>query len=95
MRINGFSLRKTRAYLIREIAATTVIGMVLGVACGIPGAALVVRFMETPDIMFVRDVQPLAWLIAVALEAGFALIIYGRALREVKTWSVEDLAGLL
>ena len=95
MRINGFSLRKTRAYLIREIAATTVIGMVLGVLCGIPGANLVVRFMETPDIMFVRDVQPVAWLIAVALEASFACIIYGRALREVKYWSVEDLAGTL
>ncbi|MCR5138451.1 MAG: hypothetical protein K6C12_15390 [Oscillospiraceae bacterium] len=95
MRINGFSLRRTRSYLIREIAATTVIGIALGVLAGIPTAGVVVRFMETPDIMFVREIQPLAWLIAAALESSFAVIIYGSALRKVRDWSVEDLADVL
>jgi Predicted permease. len=92
MRINGFSLRKARGLLMSEAFATTLAGLLLGALGGIPIAAVVVRFMETPDVMFVREFQPLAWVIAMLMEAGFAALIYGSAMRRVRDYQLSDLA---
>ncbi len=91
MRINGFYPARTKAYLACEAAATTFIGLALGVVCGIPVGRLAVRFMETPDVMFVRQVQPAAWVIAIVLESAFAIAIYGTAMRRVGAYSLTSL----
>ncbi|MBR5969194.1 MAG: ABC transporter permease [Lachnospiraceae bacterium] len=91
MRINGFSLARTRGMLAIEAAAATLLGMILGTLAGIPVGGLAIRFMETPDVMFVREVQPLAWIIAVVVEGLFAVLIYGIALKRVKSFSLTEL----
>ena len=74
-----------------EAAAATLLGMILGTLAGIPVGGLAIRFMETPDVMFVREVQPLAWIIAVVVEGLFAVLIYGIALKKVKSFSLTEL----
>ena len=94
MRINGFSLRRTRGFLIGEAFVTTVTGLVLGVLAGIPIGSVAVRFMETPDVMFVREVQPLAWAAAVLTEGLFAMLIYGTVVKRVKDYQLRDLSDV-
>lgn len=91
MRINGFSLRRTRGFLTGEAFVTTAAGLVLGTLAGIPIGGIGIRFMETPDVMFVREAQPAAWAAAVLLEGFFAMLIYGTAIRHVKNYQLSDL----
>jgi ABC-type antimicrobial peptide transport system permease subunit len=94
MRINGFSLRRTRGFLIGEAFVTTVMGLVLGVLAGIPIGSVAVRFMETPDVIFVREVQPAAWAAAVLTEGLFAMLIYGMVVKRVKYYQLSDLSDV-
>lgn len=92
MRVNGFSLQKTLGFLIGEVIVTTVIGLILGILIGIPAGSVVVRLMETPHVMFVREIQPLAWVAAVLIEGFFAVLIYGLAMRRAKEYQLNELA---
>ena len=93
LRMNGFTLRMTKAYVMYEAIFTTAAGVALGVLAGIPVASLAVRMMEKNSFQFVRDVQPAAWIIACAVETVFALMIYGVAMRRIRHYSIEDLSG--
>ena len=93
LRMNGFTLRMTKAYVMYEAIFTTAAGLVLGVLAGIPVASLAVRMMEKNSFQFVRDIQPAAWIIAVAVEAFFTLVIYSIAMRGIRNYRIEDLSG--
>ena len=92
MRINGFTLRETRNYLLREVIATVVAGVLIGAIIGIPVGGIAVRVMETPDVQFVRAIQPIAWCCSVLLEMAFAVMIYAFQLSKIKSYSVHDLS---
>ena len=90
MRINGFSVKQTKGYLVRETVITTAIGVVLGVLAGAFGAPLIIRAMEQPDLQFARTFHVWAWVIAVALEVIFAIVIYSFVFRKVKKLNFRD-----
>ena len=93
MRINGFSIAKTKNYLIKETVITTIAGLVLGTAMGVLFfSKMAIKAMEGIDIQFVRAVYPEAWVIAVALESLFALIIYWHAFRKVEKLDFREVA---
>ena len=48
--------------------------------------------MERDYFQFVRDIQPWAWIFAVATEALFALLIYSFAMMKIRHYSIEDLS---
>ena len=93
LRMNGFSIRKTRAYVMYEAVFTTAVGLALGLLAGMPIAGKAVRVMEKAHVQFVRDLQPLAWVIAVAVETLFAVLIYGLAMRKIKQYDINDLSA--
>ena len=92
MRINGFSIAKTKNYLIKETIITTVTGLVLGTGLGIIFfAKMAIKATEGIDIQFVRSIYPEAWIIAVALESLFALIIYWLAFKKVEKLDFREI----
>ena len=91
MRINGFSIKKTIGYLAKETVLTTIIGVALGVTCGAIFTPLLIRVMEQPDLQFVRSFHPLAWVIAVILEAAFAITVNSIVFNKVKKLNLKDI----
>ena len=92
LRMNGFSVRMCKAYVAYDALLTTTVGLVLGVLFGIPTANRCVHIMERDYFQFVRDIQPWAWIFAVATEALFALLIYSFAMMKIRHYSIEDLS---
>ena len=90
MRINGFSLKETTKYLMRETIIMNVIGTALGVVLGSPIALLIQRTMEQVDMRYVRTFSPLAWGIAVGLTMIAAIIINSIAFRKIRKLSLTD-----
>ncbi|MBQ7246013.1 MAG: hypothetical protein IJS33_03740 [Firmicutes bacterium] len=91
MRINGFSVKKTIGYLAKETVLTTIIGVALGVTCGAIFTPLLIRVMEQPDLQFIRTFHPLAWIIAVILEAAFAITVNSIVFNKVKKLNLKDI----
>lgn len=90
MRINGFSIKQTKGYLIKETVITTAAGVLLGILAGAVGTPIIIRAVEQPDLQFVRTFHAGAWAIASALEIIFALVIYGAVFRKVKDLNFRD-----
>lgn len=91
MRVNGFSIKKTKGYLIRETVLTTILGVVFGVISGVVVANIVIKLIEQPILQFDRDFKPLAWIIAVAIEGVFALVINSVVFNKIKKFNLKDI----
>ena len=83
MRVNGFSMKQVIGYLIRETAFTTVCGIVLSVAAGIPFSRQLIRSLSNTATSLSDTVVPVAWVISVALSILFAVIINAISFRKV------------
>ncbi len=75
MKVNGFSNGQVIGYLAREILLTTSLGLLLGLAVGIPVTNVVIRSVEADGFMYLRKTYMMAWVLAVSCNALFALLI--------------------
>jgi putative ABC transport system permease protein len=91
LKINGFRNAECVRYMLGEIILTVVLGLMAGVAAGIPVAGMAVRAMETPDVQFVREIQPHAWIAAAILESVFAFLIHGISLHKITGYEIKDM----
>ena len=92
MRVNGFSVKQAKGYLSKETIFTTGLGLALGVILGAILTPPVIGLLEQPDLEFVKSFQPIAWIIAVALEALFAILINSVIFNKVKKLNLRDIA---
>lgn len=92
MRVNGFSVKQTRGYLVKEAVITTAAGLALGVLFGYWATPRIIMKMQQPDLEFVKSFHPMAWIISVALEGAFAAIIYTLIFRKVKDLDLKDIS---
>lgn len=90
MAINGFGQRQLVGYLLRETLATNGLGLALGVLVGCLANETLVRMAEVGDVMFVRELNPLTWLMAAAIEAAFATAVYLIAFRGIRNLDITD-----
>ena len=93
MRINGFSIKQTINYLARETIITIIIGLIIGLGIGIALGFVAMDLMEPSEVSFDHSVKPIAWVIAVVVEAIFASIINFLAFRKVKHLSFRDITS--
>ncbi len=91
MRINGFSIGKTKRYLAIETLITTLVGLGLGLLAGLLFSKFMIMGMEQPDTQFIRTFDARAWLIAVAVEAFFALVIYTLSFRKINNLNFREI----
>lgn len=93
MRINGFSIRQTIAYLARETVITVSIGLAIGLVSGYFLSKLGINIMEPVELRFDHAIKPTTLLIAFVIEAFFAFLINFLAFRKVKYLSFRDITS--
>ncbi len=93
MRINGYTLKETRAYVYKDNIILTILGLILGSGFGIILSYIVVRIIETGANRYVRTPNIPACLYACAVGALFALIVNLIALRKIKHLNLTNVSG--
>ncbi|EET59635.1 efflux ABC transporter, permease protein [Marvinbryantia formatexigens DSM 14469] len=93
MRINGYTLKETKAYVYKDNIVLTILGLLLGSGFGLALAYVVIRAVETGAIHYVRTPNIPACLYACAVGAFFALIVNLIALRKVKQLNLTNVSS--
>lgn len=93
MRINGYTLKETKAYVYKDNIVLTLLGLILGSGFGIVLSYVVVRIIETGANRYVRTPNIPACLCACAVGALFALIVNLIALRKIKQLNLTNVSG--
>ncbi len=75
LKVLGFYNTELTAYIIRENILITIIGVAIGVVCGILLNRFVVESVEVDIVMFGRQIYPLSYLWSVLIAVGFTAIV--------------------
>ena len=81
MRINGYTLRETKAFVSRDNIVLIALGLIVGCGIGTPLAQLEVIIMETGTSRYITTPNMLACFLSAIICVIFALIINKIALR--------------
>lgn len=92
MRINGFSTGEATRYAAWDLAITTLLGIVLGLAAGAGLGYYVTRLMEQPYFMYVRDADLRSFVFSLLITALLSVGINAIALRKIKRLKLSDLS---
>ena len=92
MRINGFTVGEVKKYILMETVVTTAAGILIGLTAGSVMGYVVIRFIETSYVQFVRSVSFVSWGLAVAITVFFTFGINAIALRKIKHLKLTDVA---
>ncbi len=93
MRINGYTVAQTKAYIYKDNIVLTALGLLLGCAFGIALGYLDVRIIETGACRFVRDPNWIACLIASGICTVFAIGVNILALRRIDKLSLTNVSS--
>lgn len=91
MRINGFTVKETKRYVLRETIVTTAIGIIVGIAFGAFITYRIIRKVEQVFLQFDRSPSVLAWGVAVVLTILFTVVVNTIALKKVKHLKLTDI----
>lgn len=92
MRINGFTTKEVKWYLLRETFFTTTIGIVFGIGVGALAGHQILCMLEQSIFHFVRSVCLPAFAVGAALTLLFTIVVNLIALRPVKNLKLIDVA---
>lgn len=90
MRINGFSVKEAKGYVLRETFVTTALGVILGVLAGAGIGYAIIRTLEQNFLQFDRSVNFLAWGAAAVITVIFTVVVNMIALRKIKHLKLTD-----
>ncbi|MCD7981216.1 MAG: hypothetical protein LUF32_02700 [Clostridiales bacterium] len=93
MRINGYTLKDTKAYVYKDNIVLTAIGLILGSGVGVLLSYIVIRIFELEAKRFVRTPNLRACLYSCAVGALFVLIVNLIALRRIDRLNLTDVNG--
>ena len=93
MRVNGYTLAQTRAYVSRDNVVLTVLGLLLGCLAGIGLGYIDTRIVEAGAEHYVRDPNLLACLESVAIVGVFAVIVNIIALRRIDKLNLTNVSS--
>ncbi len=93
MRVNGFTLSQTRAYVYKDNIVLTLIGLLLGSGAGVGLSYIIVRFLEVDATRYVRDANGMACLLACLVGSVFAIIVNLMALRRINHLNLTNVSS--
>lgn len=91
MRINGFTTKEVIMYLVRETIATTIIGIILGIAAGAVFGYFILRFIEQRNAGFYLVPSFMGWILSAVITAIYSFAIYSFSLRKIKYLKLTDM----
>lgn len=91
MRINGFTIKETIGYAIREVLFTTSLGIILGVILGAIIVAGILRNMEQVHLMFIRTPNIPSCVLGALITSIFTFCIYAKAMKNVSRLNLKDI----
>ena len=91
MRINGFTLKETKAFVSRDNFVLTTMGILLGSIIGMILGYVVTRVLEVAYTHYIRTPSIKACLIAGAIGGVFAYIMNKIALQRIKKLNLTDI----
>lgn len=93
MRINGYTLKETKAYIYKDNIVLTVLGLLLGCVIGVIVAYLEILVTETGANRYVRTPSLEAILFSCIVGAFFSWIVNMIALRKVNKLNLTNVNG--
>ncbi len=93
MRVNGYTLKQTKAYIYKDNIVLTVSGLLLGCLTGIVLGYVAVRTIEIGAQCFIRTPSLMACLISCAIGGVFAIAVNLYALRKINHLSLTNVAS--
>ncbi len=93
MRINGYTVAQTKAYIYKDNIVLTAIGLLLGCFFGCLLGYVDVRIIETGAARYVRDPNMLACLIACGICTAFAVAVNVIALKRIEKLSLTNVSS--
>ena len=91
MRINGFSIGKTKKYVYRDNIILAAIGILLGIGIGIGISIWMLNVLQGESDNFLTEPNLIACLTGAGLSIVFAIITNMIALRKIDKFKVYDL----
>lgn len=92
MRINGFTFREVIIYLMAEIIADTILGILLGFVVGQVLSVYMLSQMEADFYRTIRGIDVPAMILGAGITALFSLAVNAVCLRPLKRMKLTDLA---
>ncbi len=92
MRVNGYTLGETKAYIYKDNIVLTALGLLLGCGLGIGLAYVVVLIMERDPSYYVHEPRMLACLYACGVGVLFSVLVNVIALRRIDKLSLRDVS---
>ena len=93
MRVNGYTLAQTRAYVSRDNVVLTVLALLLGCLAGIGLAYIDICMVEAGAEHYVRSPNLLACLESCAIVGVFAVIVNIIALRRIAHLNLTNVSS--
>ena len=93
MRVNGYTLSQTWAYVSRDNVVLTVLGLLLGCLAGIGLGYIDTHIVEAGAEHYVRDPNLLACLESIAIVGVFAVIVNIIALRRIDKLNLTNVSS--
>lgn len=93
MRINGFTMKETKAFVSRDNFLLTALGIVCGWGCGAGLGYWVIRVLEVSVTHYVRTPSFKACLIAAAICGIFAFLMNQIALKRIQNLNLTNVSG--
>ena len=90
MRVNGFTVKETISYVLRETYITTAAGIILGCTAGFFLTKWILKAFQSPAYEFVSDPDVPAFIIGAGITILFTVLINISALRKVKDLKLTD-----
>lgn len=94
MRINGFSVKKTKQYIYRDNIVLTILGILLGIVAGVALGMWVLSSLQKKGDNFYMVPNLTACLAGIGLSGLFSLITNIISLRQIEKMKVSDLNRL-
>ena len=90
MRVNGFTVKETTGYILRENILTTAAGIVIGLVAGNVVAQFNLRAIERVELQMARGISIKACVFSALITLLFAAVINFLALRKIRTLKLSD-----
>ena len=75
LKVLGFNGRESNEYIYRETLVVVIIGIIIGLIISVPLHQVIINFIEGDDMMFLKTVKPLSFILSSLLTLIFALIM--------------------